>query len=64
MDVIIYTAGMESEKAGECGFGAIMEYVDRKGKQIVKEYHGGYFNTSIERMEMLACIRPLQDLKA
>lgn len=59
-DVHIYTDGAASGNPGPGGYGIIMEWV---GKAYKKEFSKGYKRTTNNRMELLAIITALQQLK-
>lgn len=56
--VVIYTDGSSFGNPGKGGYGAVM----RQGTQR-KELSAGYFETTNNRMELMACIAALQELK-
>ncbi len=60
MDVHIYTDGACSENPGKGGYGIVMEWVGRPYK---KEFSQGYRKTTNNRMELLAVIVALEQLK-
>ena len=60
MQVNIYTDGACSGNPGKGGYGIIMEWV---GKPYVKEFSEGYRMTTNNRMELLAVIVALEQLK-
>ena len=60
MRVNIYTDGACSGNPGKGGYGIIMEWV---GKPYVKEFSEGYRMTTNNRMELLAVIVALEQLK-
>lgn len=59
-EVHIYTDGAASGNPGPGGYGIIMEWV---GKPYTKEFSEGYKHTTNNRMELLAVIVALQQLK-
>lgn len=59
-DVYIYTDGAASGNPGPGGYGIIMEWV---GKPYKKEFSEGYKHTTNNRMELLAVIIALKQLK-
>lgn len=62
--VNIYTDGAcRGNPNGPGGFGAVLEYQDKKGQLHVKELSGGYKNTTNNRMELMAVIKGLEVLK-
>jgi len=60
MDVHIYTDGACSGNPGKGGYGIVMEWVGRPYK---KEFSQGYRKTTNNRMELLAVIVALEQLK-
>ncbi|UCE93208.1 MAG: ribonuclease HI [Flavobacteriaceae bacterium] len=60
MQVNVYTDGACSGNPGKGGYGIIMEWV---GKPYVKEFSEGYRMTTNNRMELLAVIVALEQLK-
>ncbi len=58
--VNIYTDGACRGNPGKGGFGIVMEWV---GKPYCKEFSQGYLNTTNNRMELLAVIVGLEQLK-
>lgn len=60
MQVNVYTDGACSGNPGKGGYGIIMEWV---GKPYVKEFSQGYRMTTNNRMELLAVIVALEQLK-
>lgn len=67
MKVHIFTDGACRGNPGKGGYGIIMEWVDRPssadGKSYRKEYSQGYRKTTNNRMELLAVIVALEQLK-
>jgi len=59
--VHIYTDGACSGNPGKGGYGIVMEWV---GKPYQKEFSEGYLRTTNNRMELLAVIVALENLKA
>lgn len=57
-DVNLYTDGGADPNPGQGGYGAILKY-----KQHVREYSQGYILTTNNRMELLAVISGLEQLK-
>lgn len=57
--VVIYTDGSALGNPGKGGYGAVI----RAGKQVT-ELSAGYFETTNNRMELMACIVALKSLKA
>lgn len=60
MKVNIYTDGACSGNPGKGGYGIIMEWV---GKPYIKEFSQGFRRTTNNRMELLAVIVALEQLK-
>ena len=60
MKVNIYTDGACKGNPGKGGYGIIMEWV---GKPYVKEFSRGFRNTTNNRMELLAVIVALEQMK-
>ena len=60
MKVNVYTDGACSGNPGKGGYGIIMEWV---GKPYVKEFSQGFRKTTNNRMELLAVIIALEQLK-
>ncbi len=67
MKVHIYTDGACSGNPGNGGYGIIMEWVEssslNSGKAYVKEFSQGFRKTTNNRMELLAVIVALEQLK-
>jgi len=67
MNVHIYTDGACSGNPGNGGFGIIMEWIDKPtsqgGKLYKKEFSQGFRKTTNNRMELLAVIVALEQLK-
>tara|TARA_B110001450_G_scaffold255383_1_gene282778 strand:+ start:1869 stop:2351 length:483 start_codon:yes stop_codon:yes gene_type:complete len=60
INVHIYTDGSSRGNPGPGGYGVVMQWV---GKPYVKEFSQGYFKTTNNRMELLAVIVALEQLK-
>ena len=60
VQVHIYTDGSSRGNPGPGGYGIVMEWV---GKPYVKEYSQGFVKTTNNRMELLAVIVALEQLK-
>ena len=60
MEVHIYTDGACSGNPGKGGYGIVMEWV---GNSYKKEFSQGYRKTTNNRMELLAVIIALEQLK-
>ena len=56
--VVIYTDGSSLGNPGKGGYGAIVRYGEQS-----KELSAGYFETTNNRMELMACIVALKELK-
>lgn len=63
MNVTIYTDGAARGNPGRGGYGAVLHYVDTKGKLHVLELSQGYERTTNNRMELLAVVVALETLK-
>jgi len=66
MKVHIYTDGACSGNPGNGGYGIIMEWVEpslQKNKTYIKEFAEGFRKTTNNRMELLAVIVALEQLK-
>lgn len=64
MKVTIYTDGAaRGNPEGPGGYGAVLLYKDTKGTLHEKEISQGYIKTTNNRMELLAAIRALEELK-
>lgn len=61
--VKLYTDGACRGNPGKGGYGCILEYTDAAGKLHSKELSAGYDQTTNNRMELLAVIRGLEELK-
>ncbi len=62
--VIIYTDGAaRGNPKGPGGYGAVLKYTDTKGKLHTKEISQGYIKTTNNRMELMAAIRALEEIK-
>jgi ribonuclease HI len=63
MKVKLFTDGAaRGNPEGPGGFGAILEYVDNKGKLHTKEISKGYHRTTNNRMELMGVIYGLEAL--
>ncbi|MCR4956221.1 MAG: ribonuclease HI [Lachnospiraceae bacterium] len=56
MKVEIYSDGSARGNPGPGGYGTVLRYVDTTGKEHLREYSGGYENTTNNRMELLGAI--------
>lgn len=64
MNVKIYTDGsVKRNPDGPGGYGAILQYTDRKGQTHEKEISAGYDSTTNNRMELMAAIAALETLQ-
>lgn len=63
MEVTLYTDGSaRGNPDGPGGYGAVLHYVDGKGKLHVKELSAGYRKTTNNRMELMGVIAGLEAL--
>ena len=63
MEVTLYTDGSaRGNPDGPGGYGAVLHYVDGKGKLHVKELSAGYQKTTNNRMELMGVIAGLEAL--
>jgi len=63
MHVKIYTDGAaRGNPEGPGGYGAVLEYIDKKGELHTKELSQGYIKTTNNRMELMAVICALEAL--
>ena len=62
MNVTLYTDGACSGNPGPGGYGAVLQYVDRKGTLHEREYSGAEEETTNNRMELTAAIVGLENL--
>ncbi|SFP96784.1 ribonuclease HI [Lachnospiraceae bacterium XBB1006] len=56
MKVEIYSDGSARGNPGPGGYGTVLRYVDPKGGEHIREYSGGYVNTTNNRMELMGAI--------
>ncbi|MDA3847452.1 MAG: ribonuclease HI, partial [Vallitaleaceae bacterium] len=64
LKVNIYTDGAcRGNPDGPGGYGTVLEYTDAQGKVHIKEASAGYYQTTNNRMELLAVIIGLEMLK-
>ncbi len=61
--VVVYTDGASRGNPGRGGYGAILQFVDSAGTEHSKELSAGYRVTTNNRMELLAAIVALEELK-
>jgi ribonuclease HI len=62
--VEIYTDGAaRGNPNGPGGYGAVLLYTDENGKQLKKELSAGYKKTTNNRMELMAAIAALEELR-
>ncbi|MBO4652353.1 MAG: ribonuclease HI [Lachnospiraceae bacterium] len=63
-DVTIYTDGAaRGNPNGPGGYGAVVRYTDASGKVFEREYSAGFAVTTNNRMELMAAIVALENLK-
>lgn len=63
-NIVIYTDGAaRGNPDGPGGYGAILKYIDTKGIEHTKEISQGYIKTTNNRMELMAAIKALEELK-
>lgn len=62
MHVLIYTDGSSRGNPGPGGYGTILEYTDTQGQIHIREYAGGFRQTTNNRMELLGVITGLEAL--
>lgn len=63
MEVTLYTDGSaRGNPDGPGGYGAVLHYVDGKGRLHVKELSAGYQKTTNNRMELMGVIAGLEAL--
>ncbi len=64
MEVKIYTDGAaRGNPDGPGGYGVVMEFVDGSGRKHIRELSQGYEKTTNNRMELMAAIVGLEQLK-
>ena len=61
--ITLYTDGACRGNPGNGGYGSILEYVDAGGQLHRRELSAGYRQTTNNRMELLAVIKGLEELK-
>ena len=62
-EVTVYSDGSaRGNPDGPGGYGAVIQFVDRKGILHEKEISGGFVRTTNNRMELLAAISALEEL--
>lgn len=61
--VLLYTDGACRGNPGNGGYGSILRFEDSRGEVHSKELSAGYRQTTNNRMELLAVIRGLEELK-
>ena len=65
MRVAIYTDGSaRGNPDGQGGYGTVLIYIDSKGRKHLREYSGGYVNTTNKRMELMSAIVGLEALNS
>lgn len=62
LEVKIYTDGASRGNPGPGGYGTILLYTDRTGREHRRELSGGYRRTTNNRMEILAAVIGLEAL--
>jgi len=62
--VTLYTDGACRGNPGNGGYGSILEYTDAGGRLHQRELSAGYRQTTNNRMELLAVIKGLEQLKS
>lgn len=61
--VNIYTDGSaRGNPEGPGGYGTVIEFIDSKGQEHIREYSAGYKKTTNNRMELMAAIAGLEAL--
>jgi len=63
MKIDIFTDGACSGNPGPGGYGSILVYIDKKGKEHKKTFSGGFKNTTNNRMELYSVIVALENIK-
>lgn len=63
MKVEIYSDGSARGNPGPGGFGTVLRYVDPKGEEHIREFSGGYVETTNNRMELMGAIVGFEALK-
>ena len=61
--VTLYTDGACSGNPGPGGYGAVLQYTDARGTLHEREYSGAFPETTNNRMEILAAVIGLENLK-
>ncbi len=61
--VVIYTDGASRGNPGPGGYGVVLQYVDSAGVTHTKELSQGFYTTTNNRMELLAAIVALEQIK-
>lgn len=62
--VTLYTDGACRGNPGNGGYGSVLEYTDSSGRLHQRELSAGYRQTTNNRMELLAVIKGLEELKS
>ncbi len=62
--ITLYTDGACRGNPGNGGYGSILEYTDAGGRLHQRELSAGYRQTTNNRMELLAVIKGLEQLKS
>ncbi|MDO5702186.1 MAG: ribonuclease HI, partial [Lachnospiraceae bacterium] len=60
--VVIYTDGASRGNPGPGGYGSVISFTDKNGREHIKELSGGYKETTNNRMELMAAIAALEAL--
>ena len=63
MNVIMYTDGAAKGNPGPGGYGTVLLYTDKAGRVHRREYSQGYVKTTNNRMELLAVIVGLEQIR-
>lgn len=63
MKVEIYSDGSARGNPGPGGYGTVLRYVDPKGEEHIREFSGGYVETTNNRMELMGAIVGFEALK-
>ncbi|WP_077598717.1 ribonuclease HI [Olsenella urininfantis] len=63
MHVVLWTDGSSRGNPGPGGYGAVLSYVDPAGKVHTRELSQGFARTTNNRMELLAVIAGLEQLR-
>jgi len=63
LKVEIYSDGSARGNPGPGGYGTVLRYVDPKGEEHIREFSGGYVETTNNRMELMGAIVGFEALK-